>query len=292
MTRTTAVVVHYGAVEPTVDLIRRIDGYTDEVVVVANDGRPEPAGLPAGVDWIVADRNLGYGSAFTLALRGRDADAYLLLNTDIVLPRAAYRRCLDVLLSTPDTGIVAPVLRYSDGTLQSGAARLSRWRRAPQVLIEPGPGPVECEWVTGAVMFIRREVAETVGMDGSFFLGAEDADLCVRARRDGWRVVCCGDAAAVHHRSQVITGPRWTYYSIRNRVWLARANFGPVSATLSWLGGLLTLPRMVVADALLRRDFSASRLGLLALAHAWMRKPARADGPLPEEPLAGRVIRW
>src|SRR3569832_929892 len=110
--RVTAVIVHYGAVEPTVDLIGRIDGYPDEIVVVANDGHAEPAGLPAEVHWIVADRILGYGSAFTLAVQGREADAYLLLNTDIVLPPAAYRRCLDVLLSTPDTGIVAPVLRY------------------------------------------------------------------------------------------------------------------------------------------------------------------------------------
>ena len=292
MTTVTAVVVHYGPAAPTVDLVRRIDGYPDEIVVVANDGAPRPAGLPSTVDWIVAERNLGYGSAFMAAVHGRSADAYLLLNNDIVLSHAAYRRCLDVLLSTPDTGIVAPVLRYADGTLQSGAARLSRWRRAPQVLIEPGPAPVECEWVTGAVMFIRREVAETIGMDGSFFLGAEDADLCIRARRKHWRVVCCGDAPAVHHRSQVITGPRWTYYSIRNRVWLARANFGPVSVALSWLAGLAALPRLAFGDAFLRKDFSVSRLGLLALAHAWMRKPARAEGPLPDEPLAGRVIRW
>lgn len=293
MTRVTAVIVHYGPAEPTVDLARRIDGFTDEIVVVANDGRDRPAGLPSTVDWLVAERNLGYGSAFMLALRGRSADAYLLLNTDIELPRAAYERCLDELLRAPDTGIVAPVLRYADGTLQSGAARLSRWRRAPLVLIEPGPQPVECEWVTGAVMFIRREVAETIGMDGSFFLGAEDVDLCVRARRAGWRVVCCGDAAAVHHRSQVITGPRWTYYSIRNRVWLARANFGRLPALLSWLGSLSALPRLAVGDALLRGNFSVSRLGALALAHAWtLRKPSRSDGPLPEEPLAGRVIRW
>lgn len=288
----TAVIVHYGPTEPTVDLVRRIDGYPDEIVVIANDGAPRPPDLPTAVDWIVAERNLGYGAAFTAAVRGRSTDAYLLLNNDIVLSHAAYRRCLDVLVSTPDTGIVAPVLRYADGTLQSGAARLSRWRRAPLVLVEPGPAPVECEWVTGAVMFIRREVAETIGMDGSFFLGAEDVDLCVRARRNGWRVVCCGDAPAVHHRSQVITGPRWTYYSIRNRVWLARANFGPVSVVLSWLAGLLALPRLAVGDALLRKDFSVSRLGMLALAHAWMRKPARADGPRPDEPLAGRVIRW
>jgi GT2 family glycosyltransferase len=292
MTTVTAVVVHYGGLAPTVDLLRRIDGYADGTVVVANDGTPRPDGLPSTVDWLVADRNLGYGAAFTAAVRHRAADVYLLLNTDVELPRATYDRCLDVLTSAPDTGIVGPVLRHDDGALQSGAARLSRWRRAPQVLVEPGPAPVDCEWVTGAVMFIRRAVVERVGMDGSFFLGAEDADLCVRARRAGWRVVCCGDAPAVHHRSRVITGPRWTYYSIRNRVWLARADFGPLPAVLSWTASLLLMPRVLLADAVKRRSFTASRLALLALAHAWWRKPGAADGPLPQEPLAGRVMRW
>jgi hypothetical protein len=54
----------------------------------------------------------------------------------------------------------------------------------------------------------------------------------------------------------------------------------------------VALPRLALGDAFVRKDFSVSRLGLLALAHAWMRKPARAEGPLPDEPLAGRVIRW
>jgi GT2 family glycosyltransferase len=292
MTRVSAVVVHYGALAPTVALLRRIESFVDEIIVVANDGTTCPAGVPANVEWMVAERNLGYGQAFTFGVRGRTADVFVLLNTDIMLSRTSFDRCVEVLLSEPSIGIVAPLLRHEDGSLQSGAARLSRWRRAPLVLTDPGPVPVDCEWVTGAVMIMRREVVERVGMDGSYFLGAEDADLCVRASRAGWRVVCSGDAPAVHHRSQVITGPRWTYYSLRNRVWLARANFGYVAAALAWLNGLVLLPRVLVADAIKRRDFSSFRLGVLALIHAWWRKPSAAEGPLPDEPLAGRAIRW
>jgi GT2 family glycosyltransferase len=275
-----------------VDLVHRIDGYSDEIVVVANDGVSRPDGLSSTVDWIVAERNLGYGSAFMAAVHSRSSDVYLLLNNDIVLSYGAYRRCLEVLLSTSDTGIVAPVLRYADGTLQSGAARLSRWRRAPQVLVEPGPEPVECEWVTGAVMFIRREVAETIGMDGSFFLGAEDADLCLRARHAGWQVLCRGDFPATHHAGQTIHGPRWSYYSTRNRVWFVRANVGPGRALLSWLCLVALLPRVVLADLIKRRDLMSSRLVLMGLVHAWWRKPSAAEGPLPGEPFPARIMRW
>jgi N-acetylglucosaminyl-diphospho-decaprenol L-rhamnosyltransferase len=292
MNRPTGVVVHYGPTEPTLRLLAALRSVDVDLVVVANDLRPRPSGVDDDVEWLVPSRNLGYGEAFMLAARSLRAPAYVVLNTDIELSRETFDRCLEALFSAPDVGIAGPVLRHEDGSLQSGAARLSRWRRAPRVLVEPGPRTVACDWVTGAVMFVRREVVAAVGMDGSFFLGAEDADLCVRARRAGWRVVCCGDAPAVHHGSKVITGPRWTYYSMRNRVWFARANFGMVAAVLNWLAGAAVLPRVVLADVLKRRDLTSCRLGVMALAHSWWRKPTAQEGPRPDEPIPNRVMTW
>lgn len=290
--RSTAVVVHYGDLVPTVRLANEVVRFGGDVVVVANDGSARPEDLDARVEWSVPERNLGYAEAFTHAVRGRSTDAFVVLNTDVVIPRETFDRCLSALLDSADVGIVGPVLRHEDGSLQSGAARLSRWRRAPRVLFDPGPTTVDCSWVTGAVMFIRRDVVERIGMDGSFFLGAEDVDLCVRARRAGWRVLCCGDAPATHHGSRVISGSRWSYYAGRNLVWLARANFGLIPAVLNWLYILATLPRVAVADAVKRRRMTSSRLTLMALSHAWWPKPPMQDGPLPGEPFPARVMDW
>jgi hypothetical protein len=287
--RSTSVVVHFGDLEPTVRLAHHLADFDTDVVVVANDGSARPDGLPGRVEWVVPERNLGYGEAFTMVARGRSTDALVLLNNDIALPRETFERCLDVLLGADDVGVVGPVLRRADGSLQSGAARLTRWRRVPRVLVDPGPATVACAWVTGAVMFIRTQVARGVGMDGSFFLGAEDADLCIRARRAGWRVLCCGDAGAVHHGSAVI-GARWNYYSTRNRVWYTRALFGPGPAVLNWVCSLAMLPRVVLADLVKRRDLTGTRLCLMALVHAWWRKPAAEDGPLPGEPFPDRLL--
>jgi hypothetical protein len=96
----------------------------------------------------------------------------------------------------------------------------------------------------------------------------------------------------VHHGAQVISGPRWSYYVPRNRVWFARANFGPMVALLVWLGELAVIPRVLLADLLKRRDVTSTRLRLLGAVHAYRRKPAMAEGPLPGEPLPGRVMRW
>jgi N-acetylglucosaminyl-diphospho-decaprenol L-rhamnosyltransferase len=291
LSRAIVVIVHFGELAPTIELANHAADFDAEIVVVANDLKDRPIELNSTVEWLVPARNLGYGDAFNAAIVDRKAAAYVLLNTDLVMPRRTFDRCLEV-LSEGGVGVVGPVLRREDGSLQSGAARLTRWRRVPQVLFDPGARVVECSWVTGAAMFIKGEVALDVGMDGSYFLGAEDADLCIRAGRAGWRILCCGDVSARHQGGQVIAGPRWSYYTTRNRVWWTRANFGIRPAVLNWLSGLFMLPRVVVADILRRRDLTSSRLIVLALRHAWHRKPSRLDGARADEPLAGQIMNW
>lgn len=288
----TAIVVHYGDHKPTVRIANELATFCREVVVVANDLSERPDGIDALIEWLIPCRNLGYGEAFNLASRGRSMPALALLNTDMEISRASFKICLDHLLSNWSVGIVGPVLRFRDGQLQSGAAGLTRWRRAPRVLVDPRGQVVECSWVTGAAMFVRREVAEQVGMDGSYFLGAEDADLCVRARAVGWRVLCCGDAEMIHHQSQVICGPRWNYYATRNRVWFTKQNFGMWAAALNWLVAAALLPRIVIADIFRRGQLDASHLTLLALRDAFRIKPSRSHGPLDGEPLPAAVISW
>lgn len=287
----TVVIVHFGDVKPTLALVDQIADYGCDLVIVANDRLPRPPGLDTRIEWHIPERNLGYGEAFNEVAQGRRTAVLVLLNTDLVVPRQSFERCIDVLMSDESIGIVGPVLRLADGSLQSGAAELTRWRRAPRVVIDPGPGVADCTWVTGAVMFMRREVAEQVGMDGSYFLGGEDADLCVRARRAGWRTVCCGDAEMTHHRSQVISADQWSYYSIRNRVWFARANFGWRAGSVNWLNALASLPRIFIADVFVRRSLRHSVLTTSGMWHATRGKPRRAAGPLPGEPLAAGRAR-
>ncbi len=290
--KVAAVVVHYGPTEPTVAVATATALLVDEVMVAVNDGSARPHGLPGGVRWIAMSRNLGYAAAFQRAISGSDADVMVVLNNDLEIPPESFRRCVELFALDPHVGVAGPVLRYPDGRLQSGAGRLTRVLRAPDARQEPGEGVSDCEWVTGAAMFVRAELMTAVGMDGSYFLGYEDTDFCVRARRAGYRVVCHGGASAVHHGSRVISGPRWSYYAPRNRVWFARSCFGLPVAALVWFSQVARIPRVVAADLLKRRDLTSTRLSLLAARHAWMPKPSAADGPHHDEPLAARVIRW
>ena len=141
-------------------------------------------------------------------------------------------------------------------------------------------------------MFCRREVITDVGFDGSYFLGAEDADLCVRARERGWDVGIVRDARGIHEGRTSITEGRCHYYSVRNRVWLARKRLPRwvALANYLWLAGAM-VPRVICADTLKRRGYSLSRAAIRSLIDAAAPLPPFGE-PWPGEPVPQAWLDW
>lgn len=285
----TAVIVHYGPVEPTLAVANAATRYSTNVLVVANDRQARPPGLADSVEWLVPDRNLGYGDAANFAAAHGVDELVVLLNNDIVLDAQTVAACIEEFYS-PSVGVVGPVLRHEDGSLQSGAAQLSRVMGLAQVRRDPGAVVVDCDWVTGAVLFTRRSILTDLRMDGSYFLGREDTDFCFRARAAGWRVRCVGTRSAIHHGSTVIGGALWSYYAARNSAWFADDYLGRVRGTLLRLWLVLLLVRVMAADVLKRHDLTHSRLVALGIVHSLKRKPHISQGPWLSEPVPLRGL--
>jgi GT2 family glycosyltransferase len=105
-------------------------------------------------------------------------------------------------------GIVAPTLRYPDGTLQESVRAFPNplallARRSPFGRTRPGRRLLEryvlgadalrearpVDWAIGAVMLVRRTAIRQVGgLDRRFFLYGEDVDWCLRMWQGGWEV--------------------------------------------------------------------------------------------------------
>jgi hypothetical protein len=120
-------------------------------------------------------------------------------------PRAleALARYLD---DHPEAGIVGPRLLNPDGSLQRSCFPFPSPMRPPLQtdpigrLVGRVPGLGEWSfatwshdrvrvvpWVTGAALVIRRRAFDDVGgFDESFFMYAEEIDLCYRAKQRGW----------------------------------------------------------------------------------------------------------
>jgi GT2 family glycosyltransferase/glycosyltransferase involved in cell wall biosynthesis len=185
-------------------------------VIVADDasGPEHIAALRRidGIDVLVqSERNTGFAANVNRGLRatepGRDV---VVLNSDVEalpgwlqgLQYAAYRDA--------DVGIVGAQLLYPDGRVQFGGT--VRNRDAPEWFdhryrFKPGDwGPAAqtspALAITGACMYVRREVLEQVGLlDEDYPMAYEDVDYCLRAWQAGYHVRYFPIARLVHHES-------------------------------------------------------------------------------------------
>jgi GT2 family glycosyltransferase len=292
---TTAVIVHWGDLPPTVSLVRRLCDRAgiDAVVVVANDRQSRPPDLVESASWLVPPRNLGFAGGFDYGYRGRPgADCYLLLNNDVDIDDACITECQRVLMD-PTIGVVAPVLVNSGG-LQSGVGRLKRPLFVGDARNYPDSERVcDAEWVTGAVMFIRASCYEEAGFNLSYFLRWEDTDFCYRVRDKGWRVAIASRAQGWHQGGATlpVAGASASYYEARNRIWFSRRWGTPAQACLVWLWvAAMITPRIFLVDCLKRRSLNHTRSILHALADGVMTLPSD-NATLPDEPRPARWVR-
>jgi GT2 family glycosyltransferase len=152
--------------------------------------------LPPAVRLVRSAENIGFGRANNLGAEQAKGDILFLLNSDTIvrsdiLSAAEVRFAADGRL-----GILAPRLDLPDGNRQAFAfgalptladAVLRRHRSEP------------LEWVSGAALFIRRELfASLQGFDPGFFMYFEDVDLGYRAKQAGWHLAVAEDLSLVH----------------------------------------------------------------------------------------------
>jgi GT2 family glycosyltransferase/glycosyltransferase involved in cell wall biosynthesis len=184
-------------------------------VIVADDfsGLEHLAALRdiKGIEVIAGEENLGFAANVNRGLRAADRDRdVVVLNSDMEA-LASWLECLQYAAHRyEDIGIVGAQLQYPDGRIQFGGT--VRNRDAPQWFdhryrFKPaGWGPAEqtspALAITGACMYVRREVIERVGLlDERYAMAYEDVDWCLRAWQAGFRVMYFPAAQLIHHES-------------------------------------------------------------------------------------------
>lgn len=157
--------------------------------------------------------NEGFAKAVNRGWRETDRPYVCFLNDDARATGEDLSRMAEFLEGHPEAGIVGPQLVYEDGRLQNSIDNIPSLtdqfvnksvlrrlfpRRYPgkRARIE---GPVEAESVIGASLMARRELLEkTQGLDERYFVFLEETDLCLQARRLGFRVMLLPQVRVVH----------------------------------------------------------------------------------------------
>lgn len=148
---------------------------------------------------------LGFGSNHNQAFAQVTSALFCVVNPDIRLRDASFAD-LARAFSDPRVASCAPLVLGPDGEVQDSARRFPTFTRlARRILLRqrhadyPPTVAAEVDWTAGMlVMFRRVAFAAVGGFDERYFMYLEDADICLRLRQDGWKVMYWPNMQVVH----------------------------------------------------------------------------------------------
>jgi len=237
-------------------------GLAVELVVVDNTPEGEGEALAAavpGATVIPRPDNPGFAGGVNAGMARARGRHVLLLNPDAFPEGDAVARLVAYLDAHPRVGVVAPLLRHEDGSVQNNA-----YKRAPtlltlfveyalplQVLLHgtrlhphnlPDAAlarPRRIAHATGAALLVRREAAQAAGpLDEGYFLYLEETEWQGRIAAAGWEV-------------HLEPGARVTHLGGGSGAGLAFASPHYVASVRRYFGGRRATPWVMGTAALL-----------------------------------------
>ena len=277
----TVIIISYNTRELTLAALRTLYETTKKTtfhtVVYDNDskdGSPEAiaAEFPQ-VELIASKDNLGFARANNVVAAEAKTEWLLLLNPDTECHEGAVDNLLAFAKAHPDAGITGGRTVFRDGSLNAGSCfkRITLWsifcasvgltaafpkseRFNPEMMPDWKRDSVrEVDVVVGCFLMIRRALWNQLGgFDLRYYMYGEEADLCLRARKEGYRPMITPDAEIMH-----IVGAASTSLA-RKRIPLTKARITlmrdhwpkwqvPLGLGLFWFS---VLPRYVAANAM------------------------------------------
>jgi len=191
-------------------------GPTEVVVVDTGSGDPRTEAVyrahPLGERLRVVRQtgDFNFAAACNAGARAASGDLILFLNNDTEALEPDWIERMAQWFVFPDVGIVGAKLLYPDETIQHagvvvgmGGLASHLFQGEPELsvgLFGSDQWYRDLSAVTAACMLVSRRVFEALnGFDEAFRLNYQDVDLCLRARRGGWRVIYTPDARLLHH---------------------------------------------------------------------------------------------
>lgn len=163
------------------------------------------------VNLIENEWNSGFSKASNQGIRESQGKYLLLLNPDTKISEGKINELLKFMDENPEAGICGPKmvdekggLLYSCRSFPDFLTSISSSRSILNRLFPHNPLSKkyllkdlnrteirEVDWVSGSCLFARRKMLEQIGiLDENFFMFCEDTDLCLRAKKNGWKVFC------------------------------------------------------------------------------------------------------
>lgn len=259
MPELSVILVNYKRPQDTIDCIHSLlqSSFKDfEIIVVENgsgDGSKEKiwTAFPF-ICLIESPTNVGFAEGNNLGIRSAlasDSKFILLLNNDTVVDSHALEALLATMDEHQDAGVVGAKIFYFDKPnvlwFAGGYFNPHSAFGGHYGIGEPDSAVYNmersCTLISGCCLLFRREVALRIGLlDSDYFTYLEDADFCVRAKRNGYALYYQPRATLYHKVSSTSAwdSPAYIYFNLRNKIFFLQKN----TAFIQWLPHL---PRLI-----------------------------------------------
>ena len=179
-----------------------------------------------------------YNDGIKLALKDPEVTHIALVGNDIRLASGALTRCVELLESDSDLGMVAPVLLNADSDIVAdyGCSINNDLSMNPygvgMNVNDLSPEVRYCEAVTGGMNVSKRSFYETtVGFqDENLFMYSDEVDMGMRAKKAGVKMAVTKEALSWHQHinppGNKRRHPFSNYLIARNKVYLGKKHFG------------------------------------------------------------------
>ena len=170
-------------------------------------------------------KNLGLVKANNIGIKQSDSEFIIFLNNDTLIKPNCFDNLYNFIKSHPDAGIVGARMYYKDDTLQMSCLKFPSIKNAVyEALGLASLFPKskifgefemtwwdheeikEVDWCCGAGYIVRREAYDKVGnIDETYFVYAEDLDMCFQVRKAGYKVYYLPSAELIHLSGRNVT---------------------------------------------------------------------------------------
>ncbi|MGC1274994.1 MAG: glycosyltransferase family 2 protein [Planctomycetaceae bacterium] len=266
----------------------------------SNDGTVDlVAGRFPKVRIVENDENLGFARGNNVLATHALGKYLLLLNPDTVVETNAIGELYRTAVRHPEAGAVGGRARRADGSRDPGCrqavpslsrlvvAALGGAKLLNGALAEDAVTPDEVETLSGAFMMVRADVwREHGGFDTSFFMYAEELDLCYRLRRAGYAVMMTPAAEIVHlvgggnamNPSRILNISKARMHFFR-KFWTSRQVV--LAGLILWLHGAIRFAAGWAGDRLLRwnrgKQLQAAYADVVLTPSSWWQGFSRGD---------------
>jgi GT2 family glycosyltransferase len=200
------------------------------------------------------------------------ADAVMLLNNDVIADPKLFEKLLAALAEAPEAGAAAPLIYFAPPSdrIWFGGGRCRPWlaHSSHRGLRERDHGQYrsieDSGYLTGCCLLATAEAWKKVGfLDERYFIYAEDADWCLRARAAGYRLLFV-PTARLWHRVSASSGGAINAWKVYQRLRANLTLWGRHArgvARITWLPALLA-QQAAYAVWLLTRGHAAAALAV------------------------------